>query len=260
MSNKPIINCHTHIFKGEHVPPYLAKTFVPYPLYKILSVPLILIIATKYRDFKNRKYIDPYREREWKKQKRAIYLKRSIALTLIVSILKLWITLNAIFILFNWINLNSPNSSFVKYIEKLYEWLITHSIVLNFKSIWLELLVVLIVIIFIKSGRNLLWFIFSRSYQFLMSLPGKMTKGLIERYMLLGRFAMHKGQGSIFSKLKDQYPPNTRFIVLPMDMGYMKAGKPNLKYPEQMEKLAELKEKYKNTFYPFVFIEPSANS
>src|SRR5687768_16043276 len=35
---KPIINCHTHIFTGDHVPPFLARTFLPWPIYYLLPV------------------------------------------------------------------------------------------------------------------------------------------------------------------------------------------------------------------------------
>ncbi len=35
---QPIINCHTHIFTGDHVPPWLAKTFLIWPLYYLFSL------------------------------------------------------------------------------------------------------------------------------------------------------------------------------------------------------------------------------
>ena len=41
-AHQPIINCHTHIFTGDHVPPHLARTFVWWPFYYVLSLPLIL--------------------------------------------------------------------------------------------------------------------------------------------------------------------------------------------------------------------------
>src|SRR5258708_21515953 len=40
--NPPIITCHTHIFTGDHVPPWLARTFLPGPLYFILPVSAIV--------------------------------------------------------------------------------------------------------------------------------------------------------------------------------------------------------------------------
>ena len=60
--------------------------------------------------------------------------------------------------------------------------------------------------------------------------------------------------------MKDQYPVGTAFIVLPMDMEYMRAGKlkKDFRYEQQMEMLARMKRKdiYKNIFYPFVFADP----
>ena len=38
IEKQPIINCHTHIFTGDHVPPYLAKTVVPAPLYFLINL------------------------------------------------------------------------------------------------------------------------------------------------------------------------------------------------------------------------------
>ena len=82
--NKPIINCHTHIFKGEHVPPYLAKAFVPWPFYKILSVPFILWIFKRFVTKKNKKYQDPYIERARNKVKNKIKIQRYGLLTRMV--------------------------------------------------------------------------------------------------------------------------------------------------------------------------------
>jgi hypothetical protein len=45
MSDKPIINCHTHIFTGDNIPPYIGKKFMPAILYRLLTVPLIIGIC-----------------------------------------------------------------------------------------------------------------------------------------------------------------------------------------------------------------------
>ncbi|NQT78460.1 MAG: hypothetical protein HQ565_12150 [Bacteroidetes bacterium] len=75
----------------------------------------------------------------------------------------------------------------------------------------------------------------------------------------------------ICSQLSDQYPEGTGFVILPMDMQYMEAGKirklKNRKdpkggrldpYARQMEVLASMKKhpRYKDRFYPFVFVDP----
>ncbi|MDQ6902589.1 MAG: hypothetical protein M3139_06205 [Bacteroidota bacterium] len=38
----PVINCHAHIFTGDHVPPYIAKTFLPLKLYLLLPLPALV--------------------------------------------------------------------------------------------------------------------------------------------------------------------------------------------------------------------------
>ncbi len=257
---QPIVNCHTHIFKGEHVPPYLAKSFVPNPVYKWLSVPRILWLAIAYRDRRNKKYKDPYRQKEWDRTERSIKWGRNRFWGIIKKVLGTWITFHALFALLGWIGLNDASSSgfWAQWIGKIHEWLLAHYVMVPLKSIWLQIPVVLLVFFFVRSGRNLLWFILSNTYRFLRLIPGKMTQELIERYMLLGRFAMYKDQGRVFSRLQGQYPKDTRFIVLPMDMEYMDAGKPKPEscYPQQMEELARLKKKHKDIFLPFVFVDP----
>ena len=37
-----IIDGHTHILSGDHVPPYLAKTFIPSPFYYLLPVSAVV--------------------------------------------------------------------------------------------------------------------------------------------------------------------------------------------------------------------------
>lgn len=57
MNKNPIINCHTHIFTGENIPPYIGKKFMPAILYKLLTVPFIIGICkfwftSKYSPYK----------------------------------------------------------------------------------------------------------------------------------------------------------------------------------------------------------------
>lgn len=65
-------------------------------------------------------------------------------------------------------------------------------------------------------------------------------------------------QEQIFQNLQSYYPANTKFIVLPMDMDYMGAGKAPEPYPVQLQQLAELKAQpaYQHLLYPFIFADP----
>ncbi len=54
------------------------------------------------------------------------------------------------------------------------------------------------VLLFVKWGRNLLVFVFSKLWKFIGVLPGKKTKEMIGRYLNIGRYAFHKEQLTIF--------------------------------------------------------------
>ena len=44
----PIVNCHTHIFNGDHVAPLLAKSIVPSPFYRLLNFKWIFYCFRRY--------------------------------------------------------------------------------------------------------------------------------------------------------------------------------------------------------------------
>ena len=252
----PIINCHTHIFKGNHVPPYLGKTFVPWPLYRLLTVPFILWIFKNFINHKRKKYEDPYIEKRRNAVKRKIRIQRNFLLRTSIVFLNLALTIHAVFIVCNWLGLPDEFSM----IDKVQTWLTNNSLLLSIKNLALQITIVSLAVLFVKSGRNLLWFIAKKALKFLSLLPGKMTRDLINRYILLGRFTIYEDQSTTFSKLVHQYTPGSKFIVLPMDMEYMGAGplKQGSKYKDQMTELAKIKSESKNkdAILPFVFVEP----
>jgi len=63
-------------------------------------------------------------------------------------------------------------------------------------------------------------------------------------------------QEDIFQDLQSYYPEGSRFVVLAMDMDFMKAGKAVKPYLAQLEELAELKAKFPDLIFPFVAIDP----
>ncbi len=87
-------------------------------------------------------------------------------------------------------------------------------------------------------------------------MPGKETKELAARYMNIGRFAFYDNQKDVFRRLRYQYPDGSRFVVLPMDMEFMGAGKVKHNYYDQLEELAAIKDKCGEICLPFVFIDP----
>ncbi len=263
ISEKPVVNCHAHIFKGEHVPPYLAKTFVPRWLSFLIYTPLILKLYKICVKNKSEEYTGEARQKKRYWTLLNIWLQHRKILSLGIKLIKIVITIHALFIVFNWLAsfVTDPSQYIIlKYILKLEGWMKESYLLLAITNPYIKVLLVVIVGLFVKSGRNFIIFIATRAFRLVGILPGKMTKDLIDRYLLLGRFALYKDQSRIFGALKDQYPPKTKFVVLPMDMKYMDAGnlKPKSTYRYQMQELADMKIKgvNKDLILPFVFVEP----
>ncbi len=89
------------------------------------------------------------------------------------------------------------------------------------------------------------------------NLFSKQSKDAYKRFTTLGRYATYSklGQSKVFDLLEKTYDPNTKFVVLPMDMDYMKAGKPIANYMEQLQELLNVTKNNKNLL-PFIFADP----
>jgi predicted TIM-barrel fold metal-dependent hydrolase len=259
---KPIINCHTHIFTGDHVPPYLAKTFLPAPLHKLLS---LAWVVRGFRFYYRR--IAPLHFRSWSKNSREriyqvrIFIARNPLVKLLAFVLAVWLTVHVFFILFDWITMVvAPDSKAAGYVKDARTWLEERNLLFIPGSTWLKLGMVVIVMLFVKTGRNLILFVFKKLWGFLRLLPGPQTKELLKRYINIGRFSFHVEQSENYKRLRNQYPDDTGFIVLPMDMEYMGAGplKKGYRYRDQMAALATIKKNssYSHRFFPFVFADP----
>ena len=256
MEKDPIINCHTHIFTGDHVPPFLARTFIPAPLYFLL--PLSLVVRS-FRWW----YKKPGRIKYKRGYKNFVKTRTSIRsffdrLGLLSTLAGYYISLFAFFILYKLAKPILPAEE--TWISRLLEWLynLLDPIFPHVEAKWLQILVVFFVFIFFRIFRNLVFAVAKLLWKVLGKLPGKQTKEMASRYLSIGRYAFHKEQKTILSKLKSQYPSKSRFVILPMDMDYMEAGKSKIRYRDQMQMLLEVKEKAtnKNLIYPFVFADP----
>ena len=97
-----------------------------------------------------------------------------------------------------------------------------------------------------------------RVARFLSNLWPWSDKDVLDRFASFVRQGYEKSQEDILKGLMRFYPKNTRFVLLPMDMEYMKAGKPKKGYLDQVKELRELKkdEKYTDILLPFVFAHP----
>jgi len=255
----PIINCHAHIFTGDHVPPYLAKSVLAWPLYKLLNFRRIFAICRWWFEKGPGKtnYGGEANARKARQYFRRMRIQRNLLLSIFITVTGWYITFQATDILLHRI-FGPPSKDagwFRDLVHKLHTFLTRFYILLDFKNVWVQLLIILVVVLFFKPGRNLLLLIAKNTISILKKLPGKQTKELLERYMAIGRFAFHRTQGGTLKQLKEQYPEGSCFIILPMDMEFMEAGKPKESYREQMKKLAELK-KDDSDIYPFVFVDP----
>ncbi|WP_178371527.1 amidohydrolase family protein [Cyclobacterium lianum] len=257
----PIINCHTHIFTGDYVPPYLAKTFVFWPLYYFLS---LSCIVKGFRFWY--KYPNTWQYKPWYKSiLKRIYLIKMLGNrywynSLIGIVVGVLLGIQVIFILNEWISLIFGKKTVLwGSVQQSKEWVANHSLLYIPESFFGKLLILFLFFFLFKSGRKPVFFILKSIWTFLGRLPGPKSKDLAERYMLIGRFAFRHKQQTILSRLITQYPPGTGFVVLPMDMEYMKAGKlnPEFTYQSQMAELKSIKDNSstKDLFFPFVFID-----
>jgi len=186
---------------------------------------------------------------------------RNAGLNIIGVLVFIFLAIQVFFILFDWsAALVKPPASVLHTVNNLRSRLNGYHLLYIPGSVIGKIGVCLLVIIFFKTGRNLLFFLLRQAGTIIRMLPGAGTKDLLKRYINLGRFAFFNHQARIFGRLRDQYPPGTAFVILPMDMEYMGAGKlkPQFRYAQQMEMLARMKKKevYKDIFYPFVFVDP----
>ncbi|MGG9963024.1 hypothetical protein [Ferruginibacter sp. SUN106] len=253
----PIINCHTHIFTGDHVAPLLGRSIIAWPLYYLVNFKWVFYFFRKYykkSDTERFDGADNLKARN--KLERERKFKKTIVVYILYNIVGIYLTLQSLDILCHWIFSVPENPGwFIKLLQSLHDFLHRIFLLLDRKELWVQVIFLSLVVLFYKSGRNLLWAFAKMTISVLKKIPGKKTKELFERYLTIGRFAFHTTQGSTLGDLEGQYPDTTGFVILPMDMEFMEACKPAKTYREQMQELAELKAK-KDNIYPFVFADP----
>jgi predicted TIM-barrel fold metal-dependent hydrolase len=260
------INCHTHIFTGDYVPPYLARSLAPLGSYKLVPItPFVKLFRWWFTSSKS-----PYKWQfqSWHKRiTRGFYrartsLSRYWVLRIVKNIVAVLIFLSLFHLLFDttlikeWLIKKEVPEGFVNWIKQIDKWLVGHGILRVTGSFFVKALLLVILCLFYPTGRNLLWFILKNVTGLVKVLPGKTTTELIKRYIDIVRFARYKRQSDIFTKLTNQYPQNAGMVVLPMDMTFMGAGDPPKLYGQQMEELAALKKNRPGKIFPFVFIDP----
>ena len=258
-ADNPIINCHTHIFTVKDVPPFLAKTILPSPLYVIFRIDWIAGFIKWWTDT----WFKLTQTGWWKKLSIGLYktrmaLKRYFIFRLVKALI-LIIILTSIF--------HDQYEPFIKpalaedgiawpWLHRFDQWLATVSFTITSGNWLVKGLVFCLLLWLFPFGRNILFAVLRQANRFLRLLPGKQTTQLIKRYINIVRFANYKEQRRVLSRLRLQYPPGTQHVILPMDMEFMAAGKPARSYYEQMKMLADIKEDHSEEVHPFVFVDP----
>lgn len=250
----PIINCHTHIFTGDHVPAYLAKTFLPGFIQWLVSLRFIIFLFRSW-------YKGPYKWqfKPWYKKiaqmvyKSKVIISRYILLDLFYWIFGIWLVLQVFYWYAESISIHSGRFG---WLQEMMNFLEVRGLFMKGLSVFSMLLLFLILWLVFPTGRNVAFFLLKRIYSFLHILPGKLTRELAKRYLNIGRFAFYNTQAGIFRRLSYQYPAGTAFIILPMDMEYMDAGRVRSDFASQMKDLKKLKKALPDTVFPFVFIDP----
>lgn len=89
------------------------------------------------------------------------------------------------------------------------------------------------------------------------------NRDIFDRYANFVEVASEPSQREIFKRLRSYYPPDTRFIVLPMDMAYMDAEDENsvpMDIPvdiyRQHQELADLRDDFPHQILPFAAVDP----
>ena len=81
------------------------------------------------------------------------------------------------------------------------------------------------------------------------------SKDEFDRYLSFAKTGRLAGQKEIFEKIQTQYPTDTKFVILPMDMAYMGAGYVERDYPEQLQDLKEVRDAYPDSVIPFIAVD-----
>jgi predicted TIM-barrel fold metal-dependent hydrolase len=256
----PVVNCHTHIFTGDYVAPYLAKTFVPV-IYGLLNVQWIIgLIRTVESGWISKIIGLYYLIRRISRRVRALHA-RSQGVRILSKIGEIWLTLHALLIIIRWFGLGRQILSwFPQGLDPVLNFFwenILYQPVFEWNVGWQILFVALIALLF-KLARNLILFLIKYVARQFKLLPGKLSGQMITHYYQLGEFGKYRSQSNVFGKLQRQYTPGTHFVILPMDMKYMGAGAPRYSYDKQMEGLATLatSKKRREIFHPFIFADP----
>ena len=192
----PIINCHTHTFTGDHVPPYLARSIVPWPFYYLFSLRLMVRLFRFYfRRIDTLRFRSFFRNFRRFRNQVKLGISHNYVLSTLSFVVGMLLTLQVFFIFFDWFSLvQAPSDSIQGAVDDARQWLIDRWLLLTVLSGFWKFILVLLLFLFFKPGRNLLFFVLKKIWGFLGVLPGPESKKLFMRYLNIGRFSFYKDQ------------------------------------------------------------------
>lgn len=82
------------------------------------------------------------------------------------------------------------------------------------------------------------------------------SRDKVNRYANFIKVAAGKSQRDILRIVLSRYPRGTRFVILPMDMAYMGAGKVPAALEQQHDELARLRDEFPEIVVPFAAVDP----
>lgn len=91
---------------------------------------------------------------------------------------------------------------------------------------------------------------------FLRNILPFTDRDLLDRYANFVELTANKSQEDTFTRIREYYPSGTKFIILPMDMRYMAAGKMKCDLEAQLDDLNALYKKFPDLIFPFVAVDP----
>jgi len=248
----PIINAHAHTFTKDHTPKYIAKRFIPWPLYWILETSLVLPIIKKYLNRNKKNFSHSGKLSIWNAYLREKTFTENAVLGFLRKFFLVAIWLVFLYYVLDLIKPLLPQNLIWNWLSNLRIKYLDPIMPNEFHGIFKVLILLGILLIFqnIRNGiKKILW-------AQLKKIIGKQELEFLLRYINIVRFANKKWQANIFNDLEQQYPPETKFVVLPMDMEFMDAGPIKKPYLEQMKELFRLKKKNPKAVYPFIFVDP----
>jgi len=249
---KPIINAHTHIFNADDVPNWIAKNFIPLLLLPLFYLRLwigayhfwkdnISPIVYKVRDF--RKWIIGHANLSfW------TYLIYWVGISFLI--------INVIFGILTVFDHQYPHESNW---DQIVLWAKDHIYVISkYLSILLPIFIVAATFLSQWTGK-IIWKLTTSLLGISKFIPDSKALGFAKRYLYIVKFASYQKQDRIYQRLYKMYPSESQFVVLPMDMEHMGAGKTKRSYLEQLHALKMYKERgltNHDVMLPFIFADP----